>query len=202
MAGPAGACRSTMRRYLDPQRYRIVMYDQRGCGRSMPHASCRANTTWHLVADVERMREQLGIDHWLVFGGSWGSTLALAYAERHPERVSGAGPARHLPAAREELDWFYQGGCQLDVPGGVRGVPQAHPARGAGQHDRGLLPPPHPVRSCATCRSLPPGPGRCGRAAALRCTASVLVSPASRATSSTRRSTSEFLIFNAMDEEY
>jgi len=85
--GPGGGCTAEHRRLFDPARYRIVLFDQRGCGRSTPHASLEANTTWHLVADIERLRERLGIERWLVFGGSWGSALALAYAETHPQRV-------------------------------------------------------------------------------------------------------------------
>ena len=79
--GPGGGCSPTQRRLFDPDKYRVLLFDQRGCGRSTPHASLEANTTWHLVADIERLREMIGVDKWLVFGGSWGSTLALAYAE-------------------------------------------------------------------------------------------------------------------------
>ncbi|MCA0270520.1 MAG: prolyl aminopeptidase [Proteobacteria bacterium] len=109
--GPGGGCSPAMRRYFDPAHYRIILFDQRGCGRSRPHASVEANTTWHLVADVERIREALGIDQWIIFGGSWGATLALLYAEAHPRHV------RHLVlrgvflATRAELDWFYGGGA-------------------------------------------------------------------------------------------
>ncbi|MGL4309360.1 MAG: prolyl aminopeptidase [Paracoccaceae bacterium] len=109
--GPGGGCSPAMRRYFDPQVYRIVLFDQRGCGRSRPHASVQANTTWHLVADIERIRSLLGIGSWMVFGGSWGATLALLYAQTHPERV------RHLILrgvflmTRAELDWFYGGGA-------------------------------------------------------------------------------------------
>ena len=85
--GPGGGCNSTMRRYHDPARYRIVLFDQRGCGRSLPHASLEANTTWHLVADMERLRTHLGIERWQLFGGSWGSTLSLAYAQTPPRRA-------------------------------------------------------------------------------------------------------------------
>ena len=86
--GPGAGCDSVHRRFFDPERYRIILFDQRGSGRSRPHAELANNSTWHLVADMERIRERLGITSWLVFGGSWGSTLALAYAETHPERVS------------------------------------------------------------------------------------------------------------------
>ena len=85
--GPGGGCNDSMRRYHDPAHYRIILLDQRGSGRSTPNASLHANTTWHLVADMERLREHLGIDRWQLCGGSWGSTLSLAYAEKHPERV-------------------------------------------------------------------------------------------------------------------
>ena len=109
--GPGGGCSPVMRRFFDPRIYRAVLFDQRGCGRSRPHASVENNTTWHLVADIERIREDLGIDRWMVFGGSWGATLALVYAQTHPEAV------RHLIlrgvflATKAELDWFYGGGA-------------------------------------------------------------------------------------------
>jgi proline iminopeptidase len=85
--GPGGGCTPFQRRFFDPARYRILLFDQRGCGRSTPHASLDNNTTWHLVDDIERLRAMLGIERWVVFGGSWGSSLALAYAETHPARV-------------------------------------------------------------------------------------------------------------------
>ena len=109
--GPGGGCSPAMRRYFDPEIYRVVLFDQRGCGRSRPHASIESNTTWHLVADIERIRETLGIDRWLVFGGSWGATLGLIYAQTHPEQV------RHLILrgvflmTQAELNWFYGGGA-------------------------------------------------------------------------------------------
>ena len=109
--GPGGGCNATMRRYHDPARYRIVLFDQRGCGRSLPHASLNANTTWDLVDDMERLRAHLGIDHWQLFGGSWGSTLALAYAEAHPAHVSDLVLRGIFLLRREELIWFYQAGC-------------------------------------------------------------------------------------------
>ncbi len=87
--GPGAGCDAQSRCYFDPNLYRIITFDQRGCGRSTPHASLENNTTWHLVEDLERIREHLGIDKWVLFGGSWGSTLALAYAQTHPERVHG-----------------------------------------------------------------------------------------------------------------
>ena len=86
--GPGGGCSPAMRRYFDPEHYRIILFDQRGCGRSRPHASVAANTTWHLVEDIERIRSILGVDRWIVFGGSWGATLSLIYAIKHPEHVA------------------------------------------------------------------------------------------------------------------
>jgi proline iminopeptidase len=109
--GPGGGCNPAMRRYHDADRYRIVLFDQRGCGRSLPHASLEANTTWDLVDDMERLRVHLNIDRWQLFGGSWGSTLALAYAETHPARVSDLILRGIFLLRREELRWFYQAGC-------------------------------------------------------------------------------------------
>jgi proline iminopeptidase len=109
--GPGGGTNPQMRRFFDPQRYRIVMFDQRGCGRSTPHASLEENTTWDLVADTEKLRELLGIERWQVFGGSWGSTLALAYAQKHPERVSELVLRGIFLLRRSELEWFYQDSC-------------------------------------------------------------------------------------------
>ena len=106
--GPGGATDPAMRRFFDPRRYRIVLFDQRGCGSSRPHGELRENTTWDLVSDIEALREHLGIERWLVFGGSWGSTLALAYAERHPERVSAMILRGIFLLRRSELEWFYQ----------------------------------------------------------------------------------------------
>jgi proline iminopeptidase len=114
--GPGGGLSPEMRRFFDPARYRIVMMDQRGCGRSTPHAELRENTTWELVADIERVRERLGIDKWLVFGGSWGSTLALAYAAKHPERVAGLVLRGIFTLRKSEIDWFYQDGASHVYP--------------------------------------------------------------------------------------
>jgi proline iminopeptidase len=114
--GPGGGGDVNARRFFDPARYRIVVFDQRGSGRSRPHASLEANTTWHLVADMQRLRRHLGLDRWLVFGGSWGSTLALAYAQSHPEAVSEL-VLRGIFLLRElELAWFYQFGAGLLFP--------------------------------------------------------------------------------------
>jgi len=106
--GPGGGTNPGMRRFFDPRRYRIILFDQRGCGRSRPHASLVENTTWDLVADVERLRVHLGIERWQVFGGSWGSTLALAYAQRHPARVTELVLRGIFLLRRSELRWFYQ----------------------------------------------------------------------------------------------
>ena len=109
--GPGGGCSPAMRRYFDPGIWRIVLFDQRGCGRSRPHAGVEANTTWHLVEDIERIRTRLGIDRWHIFGGSWGATLALIYAQTHPERVRALTLRGVFLMRQEELDWFYAGGA-------------------------------------------------------------------------------------------
>jgi proline iminopeptidase len=114
--GPGAGCSPNMRRFHDPSKYRIVLFDQRGSGRSTPHADLVENTTWDLVADIERLREHLGIDKWQVFGGSWGSTLALAYAETHPERVSELVLRGIFMLRRWELEWFYQEGASTLFP--------------------------------------------------------------------------------------
>jgi len=108
--GPGGGSSAEHRRQFDPARYNILVFDQRGAGRSTPHAGLEANTTWHLVDDIERLREMVGVEKWMVFGGSWGSTLALAYAETHPERVSELVLRGIFLFAQYELDWLYQEG--------------------------------------------------------------------------------------------
>jgi len=114
--GPGGGTEAKHRRYFDPAVYRIVLFDQRGCGRSTPFASLEDNTTWHLVADMEKLREHLAIEKWQVFGGSWGSTLALAYAETHPARVTELVLRGIFLLRREELLWFYQEGASWLYP--------------------------------------------------------------------------------------
>jgi len=114
--GPGGGCNPAMRRYHDPARYRIVLFDQRGCGRSTPYASLEENTTWDLVADMERLRNHLGIEAWQLCGGSWGSTLSLAYAETHPGRVTSLVLRGIFLLRKAELDWFYQEGCSWIFP--------------------------------------------------------------------------------------
>ncbi|WBB71809.1 prolyl aminopeptidase [Micromonospora sp. WMMD1128] len=110
--GPGGGLVPAARRFFDPRRYRAVLFDQRGAGRSTPFGELRANTTWHLVADLETIRQRLGIESWLVFGGSWGVTLGLAYAQTHPDRVTGLVLRGVLLLRRSERDWFYQGGLR------------------------------------------------------------------------------------------
>lgn len=114
--GPGGGCSPSMRRYFDPAQYRVILFDQRGCGRSRPHASVEANTTWHLVRDIETIRQTLGIDRMVVFGGSWGATLALIYAITHPERVAHLVLRGVFLMTRAELDWFYGGGAGAFFP--------------------------------------------------------------------------------------
>jgi proline iminopeptidase len=106
--GPGGGSDAKMRCFFNPKRYRIVLFDQRGCGRSRPSASLVDNTTWHLVSDIEAIRQHLKIDRWQVFGGSWGSTLALAYSQKHPERVTELVLRGIFLVRRWELEWFYQ----------------------------------------------------------------------------------------------
>src|ERR671921_2669004 len=108
--GPGGGSSPDHRRQFDPDKYKILLFDQRGCGRSTPYASLDANTTWHLVEDIERLREMAGIDRWMVFGGSWGSTLALAYAQTHPERVTELVLRGIFLFQQYELDWLYKEG--------------------------------------------------------------------------------------------
>jgi proline iminopeptidase len=114
--GPGGGTSPKQRRFFDPARYRIVLFDQRGCGKSRPHASLEDNTTWHLVADIEALRKHLGIEQWQVFGGSWGSSLGLAYAETHPAHVSELVLRGIFLLRRWELEWFYQQGTSLLFP--------------------------------------------------------------------------------------
>ena len=114
--GPGAGCSPKMRRFHDPAKYRIVLLDQRGSGRSTPHADLVDNSTWHLVADIEALRSRLGIDAWQVFGGSWGSTLALAYAQAHPQRVTALLLRGIFMLRRWELEWFYQEGASRLYP--------------------------------------------------------------------------------------
>lgn len=114
--GPGGGCSPAMRRYFDPERYRVVLFDQRGCGRSRPFASVENNTTQDLIADIERIRTTLGIDRWVVFGGSWGATLSLLYAQAHPEQAAYLVLRGVFLMTRRELAWFYGGGAARFFP--------------------------------------------------------------------------------------
>ena len=114
--GPGGAINPTMRRFFDPSRWRMTLFDQRGCGRSRPNASLEDNTTWALIDDIERLRVHLGVEKWTVFGGSWGSTLALAYAIKHPDRVEALVLRGIFLLTKRELAWFYQDGASMMFP--------------------------------------------------------------------------------------
>ena len=114
--GPGGGTSANHRRLFDPEHYRIILFDQRGSGKSTPHASLENNTTWDLVGDIETLRKHLGIDKWFVFGGSWGSTLALSYAQTHPEAVTGLILRGIFLCTKEEIQWFYQGGVDMLFP--------------------------------------------------------------------------------------
>jgi proline iminopeptidase len=114
--GPGGGTDPEDRCYFDPQHYRIVLFDQRGCGKSTPHADLQENTTWDLISDIEKLRETLSIKKWIVFGGSWGSTLSLLYAETHPEAVLGLILRGIFLCRKKEIDWFYQKGTSFLFP--------------------------------------------------------------------------------------
>ena len=114
--GPGGGCGSLSRRFFDPKKYRIILFDQRGCGRSKPHTCLEDNTTWHLIEDIETIRERLSIKKWLVFGGSWGSTLAIAYAQKYPNNVSQMVLRGIFMLRQKELQWFYQYGASEMYP--------------------------------------------------------------------------------------
>ncbi len=114
--GPGGGISPRHRQMFDPARYDVLLFDQRGCGKSTPYAGLKANTTWHLVADMEALREMAGFERWLVCGGSWGSTLALAYAQSHPERVRAMVLRGIFTATRAEVDWYYQHGASEVFP--------------------------------------------------------------------------------------
>jgi len=114
--GPGGGTSPATRRFFNPEKYHIIQFDQRGCGKSTPHACLEENTTWDLIADMEAIRNLLGINKWQVFGGSWGSTLALAYAEKHPDRVSELILRGIFLLRKQELHWFYQEGAGRIFP--------------------------------------------------------------------------------------
>ena len=125
--GPGGAINPTMRRFFDPRRWRMALFDQRGCGRSKPNASLDDNTTWTLIEDIERLRVHLGVEKWTVFGGSWGSTLALAYAITHPERVEALVLRGIFLLTQRELRWFYQDGASMLFPDAWEGFVETIP---------------------------------------------------------------------------
>ncbi|MDJ0797543.1 MAG: prolyl aminopeptidase [Calothrix sp. MO_167.B12] len=114
--GPGGGCPAVYRQYFHPDKWRLVMFDQRGCGKSTPHAELRENTTWDLVRDIEKLRSHLGIDKWVVFGGSWGNTLSLAYSQTHPESCTGLILRGIFMLRQKELQWFYQEGASNIFP--------------------------------------------------------------------------------------
>lgn len=132
--GPGGGTDAKHRQFFDPKHYRIVLFDQRGCGKSTPFASLERNTTWDLVADMERIRTHLGIEKWQVFGGSWGSTLALAYAQKHPTRVTELVLRGIFLLRKREIDWFYQDGASHIFPDAWEGFLAPIP-----EHERGDL---------------------------------------------------------------
>lgn len=151
--GPGGGTEPAHRRFFDPETYRIILFDQRGCGKSTPHADLRENTTWDLVADMERLRELLQIDRWLVFGGSWGSTLALAYAEMYPNRTLALVLRGIFLVRKAEIDWFYEGGCSWLFPDAwedfVAPIPQAERGNFVSAYYRRLTSPDRDVRLAA-----------------------------------------------------
>ena len=157
--GPGGGTDPKHRRFFDPERYRIILLDQRGCGRSRPHASLEENTTWALVEDLERLREHLDIERWQVFGGSWGSTLALAYAQRHRERVTELVLRGIFTFTADEVKWFYGGGTATLFPdawaGFLAAIPEAEHDDLLGAYYRRLTgDDPKERAKCATAWSL------------------------------------------------
>jgi proline iminopeptidase len=140
--GPGGGTSPDYRRFFDPAAYRIVLFDQRGAGKSTPHANLEENTTWHLVADIEQVREHLGIESWVVFGGSWGSTLALAYAQTHPARARALVLRGIFLCRPKEIRWFYQEGASAVYPDAwehyVKVIPEAERADLLGAFHRRL----------------------------------------------------------------
>ncbi|KAK6119905.1 hypothetical protein DH2020_046352 [Rehmannia glutinosa] len=114
--GPGGGTSPSNRKFFDPNFYRIILFDQRGAGRSTPHACLEENTTWDLIEDIEKLRDHLKVPEWLVFGGSWGSTLALAYSESHPDKVTGMVLRGIFLLRKKEIDWFYEGGAAAIFP--------------------------------------------------------------------------------------
>ena len=131
--GPGGGIEPFYRQYFDPEQWRIVLFDQRGCGRSTPHAELQENTTWHLVSDIEALRQHLKIERWTVFGGSWGSTLTLAYSQTHPDACTGLILRGIFLLRAAEIHWFYQDGASRIFPDAWEGYLQPIPP--AERHD-------------------------------------------------------------------
>ena len=154
--GPGAGCSPQHRRLFDPTKYNVLLFDQRGCGRSQPYASLEQNTTWHLVADIERLRtEIMAVGAWLVFGGSWGSTLALAYAESHPGQVTALILRGIFTLRRFELAWYYQSGASLFFPekweSFLAPIPEAERADLMTAYHRRLTAADPKVRQAAAC---------------------------------------------------
>jgi proline iminopeptidase len=151
--GPGAGASADHRRQFDPERYNVLLFDQRGSGRSTPQASLEANTTWHLVDDIERLRAMAGVESWLVFGGSWGSTLALAYAQAHPDRATGLILRGIFLMHQSELDWLYQDGASRIFPDKweafVAPIPEAERGDMAAAYHRRLTDPDLAVRMAA-----------------------------------------------------
>ncbi|HEY1087115.1 MAG TPA: prolyl aminopeptidase, partial [Archangium sp.] len=149
--GPGGGTEAKQRRFFDPKAYRIVLFDQRGCGKSTPFASLEANTTWDLVADMEKLRVHLGIERWQVFGGSWGSTLGLAYAQTHPQRCTELVLRGIFLLRKWEIDWFYQDGTSHLFPDAwekyLAVIPEAERGDLVAAYYRRLISPDAKVRS-------------------------------------------------------
>lgn len=149
--GPGGAINPTMRRFFDPSKWRMALFDQRGCGRSLPNASLEDNTTWSLIEDIERLREHLGVEKWCVFGGSWGSTLALAYAIKHPDRVESLVLRGIFLLTERELRWFYQDGASMLFPDAwarfCAPIPQAERGDMMGAYHKRLISPDRRVQA-------------------------------------------------------
>ena len=155
--GPGGAINPTMRRFFDPRRWRMTLFDQRGCGRSRPNASLDRNTTWTLIEDIERLRRQAGVEKWTVFGGSWGSTLALG-VRCDPSRAGGGADlaAGVFLLTKKELNWFYQDGASMLFPDAWERVPGPDPRGRAGRPPHRLSSPPDPSGTAGAG-----GSGRC-----------------------------------------
>jgi proline iminopeptidase len=191
--GPGGGISPRHRQMFDPARYDVLLFDQRGCGKSTPYAGLEANTTWHLVADMEALREMAGFERWLVCGGSWGSTLALAYAQSHPERVRAMVLRGIFTATRAEVDWYYQHGASEVFPDYwedfIAPIPPEERGDLRGAYRRRL------TGEDEAERLTPPRPGPCGRGARPTCcpsrsTRPALPMPISRSPSRGSRTTS------------